>query len=230
MREKLIQTYLKNLGYYSGSIDGIIGNLSKAAINEWKRSQRLVPEDGVIYPAEFVLLQIEAAEKGSGIIPFSGLVEYKADRINISPNRSVRKSSELKLIVLHATAGTDKGDESWLTSTKSEASAHLLIRRDGTTTRLVHDKDRAWHAGISSYEQQKSVNDFSLGIEIGNLNDGKEKYREEQYKKVAEILKHYINQGLSKSRIVSHAAIAPTRKNDPLDWDWEKMWKLVNGY
>lgn len=227
MNNKLIQTYLKQLGFYKGEIEGIIGNQSRAAINEWKRSQKLAPEDGVIYPAEFVLLQIEATDKGTGVIPFSRLIEFKANRINISPNKSVRKSSDLKLIVLHATAGTDKGDEKWLTSPKSQVSAHLLIRRDGTTTRLVHDKDRAWHAGISSYEQQKAVNDFSIGIEIGNLNDGKEKYRDEQYKKVAEILKHYISQGFSRKRIVSHAAIAPTRKNDPVGWDWEKMWSLV---
>lgn len=69
------------------------------------------------------------------------------------------------------------------------------------------------------------MNSVSLGWEIGNRNDGRELYTDAQYRTVARLLAHYLPQGLSQSAVVSHAAIAPGRKTDPLGWDWGRMWR-----
>lgn len=53
-----------------------------------------------------------------------------------------------------------------------QASAHLVIDRDGTTYQCVNFADRAWHAGPATLWNGKPIktnaNDFTIGIEIAN--------------------------------------------------------------
>ena len=42
-------------------------------------------------------------------------------------------------------------------------SAHFLIRRDGALVQFVSTDDRAWHAGVSSFEGRSGCNDFRSG-------------------------------------------------------------------
>jgi N-acetylmuramoyl-L-alanine amidase len=55
---------------------------------------------------------------------------------------------------------------------KVQASAHLVIDRDGTVYQCVNFSDRAWHAGPATLWQGKPIarnaNDFTIGIEIAN--------------------------------------------------------------
>lgn len=74
-----------------------------------------------------------------------------------------------RILVVHYTAGsTLAGAVSWLTNRRSEASAHLVIDRDGTIVQLVPLNRKAWHAGRSQYQSRHGVNDFSIGIELVN--------------------------------------------------------------
>jgi hypothetical protein len=111
----------------------------------------------------------------------------------------------------------------------ADASCHLHIRRDGTTTRMVPDERRAWHAGESSWDDFDDVNDISLGWEIANRNDGQEPYTAPQYITVARLLRHYMPQGIAREDVVGHDRVARPRgrKNDPRGWDWGRMWALV---
>lgn len=69
---------------------------------------------------------------------------FHADRMRPSPNFGPRRGDgAIGLIVLHATAGSDEGAESWMVNPQSEVSAHLHIRRDGSVTRHVADSMRA---------------------------------------------------------------------------------------
>lgn len=164
-------------------------------------------------------------------IPLSALVPYPATRVRPSPNASPRGAPKaaIELLVLHHTAGTDEGAEAWMCNPKAQASAHLHVRRDGTTTRLVADHLAAWHAGVAEWQGAGSVNARSLGIEIGNRGDGSEAYTPAQYAAVAAIVEHYLAQGLAKENVTSHAAVARPvgRKNDPYLWDWDRMWREV---
>ncbi|MBM17835.1 MAG: hypothetical protein CL947_02050 [Epsilonproteobacteria bacterium] len=47
-------------------------------------------------------------------------------------------------------------------------SAHYLIAADGTISQLVDESKRAWHAGKSSWQGNKQMNNYSIGIEIVN--------------------------------------------------------------
>jgi N-acetyl-anhydromuramyl-L-alanine amidase AmpD len=77
----------------------------------------------------------------------------------------------------------------------------------------------------------EGVNDYSIGIEMTNMNDGKDPYPEAQYKAVAEIIRrcrqHY---DIPNNRIVSHAEVAlpPGRKTDPKGFKFKKLLKLLD--
>lgn len=152
------------------------------------------------------------------------LSPYTGDRVAPSPNHDARKAPAIEGIVLHATQ--DGGDEAlsltWLRSPKSRVSCHLLVSRGGRVTRLVGDRERAWHAGRSNWHGTSDVNSITLGIEIANRNNG-EPYTDAQYDRVAEIVAHYCGQGLSLDDVVSHQQIAEGRKTDPLGWDWDRF-------
>ena len=165
------------------------------------------------------------------MIPLYRLSPYDADIDLDSPNHGPRTGNPgIRLIVLHATAdnGSELGAESWMRNPDAEVSAHLHIRRDGTVVRLVDDRRRAWHAGASSWPGVGDVNSESLGWEIANRNDGREAYTDAQYRAVAELLAHYLPQGIARGDVVSHAQVSPGRKTDPLGWDWARMWGLVD--
>ncbi|WP_372439200.1 N-acetylmuramoyl-L-alanine amidase, partial [Pandoraea sputorum] len=50
-------------------------------------------------------------------------------------------------------------------------SAHFLIERDGEVSQFVSCLERAWHAGVSSFEGREGCNDFSIGIELEGTDD-----------------------------------------------------------
>lgn len=164
------------------------------------------------------------------MIPLPHLDPYDADLDLASPNHGPRRADAIGLIVLHATAdqGSERGAESWMRNPQAQVSAHLHIRRDGTIVRLVDDRRRAWHAGRASWPGVSDVNDESLGWEIANRNDGKEAYTDEQYRAVADLLQHYLPQGIHRPNVVGHFQVSPGRKTDPRGWDWGRTWRLVD--
>jgi len=84
-----------------------------------------------------------------------------------SPNQGGVINPEL--IVVHYTAGRSAGSSiKWLTQRRSRASAHVVIGRDGEITQLVAFNRKAWHAGRSQWQGRRSVNNFSIGIELDN--------------------------------------------------------------
>lgn len=141
-----------------------------------------------------------------------------------SPNFSDRPAgATVNCVVLHATAGPDaQQDLNWLCNKASKASSHALIDRDATVYSLVDVNKKAWHAGVSSFNGQPNVNDYSIGIELANDNEG-EPYPEAQLAVCAALVANYIKKfpAISIDRITTHAkvAIPVGRKTDPFGFD-----------
>ncbi len=74
-----------------------------------------------------------------------------------------------RLIVAHGTVAPARGVESYLENDSVDASAHLLIRRDGSVTQLVPFDIVAFHAGGSQWKDLTYLNGYSIGIEMENL-------------------------------------------------------------
>ena len=91
--------------------------------------------------------------------------------LNYSPNFDLKKRSvkEVKFIIYHYT-GMKKENQAItrLTNSKSKVSSHYLIKNNGEILTLVPDLYVAWHAGVSSWKNYKSINKYSIGIEISN--------------------------------------------------------------
>ena len=101
-------------------------------------------------------------------------------------------------------------------------SAHCLIERDGRVTQYVSFNQRAWHAGVSSFEGREKCNDFSIGIELEGSDQ--QPFTEAQYRELAVLTKRIMAAypQITKQRIVGHCDIAPERKIDPgryFDWN-----------
>ena len=91
--------------------------------------------------------------------------------INYSPNFNLRKRSvsKVKYLIFHYTGmKSENGALKKLTNCNSGVSCHYLIKKNGKILKIVPDLYIAWHAGISSWKKDKSLNSNSIGIEITN--------------------------------------------------------------
>ena len=142
-----------------------------------------------------------------------------------------RKSKQIKFLIIHYT-GMRKETEAIerLTNIQSGVSSHYLIKRNGDIIVMVPDFYVAWHAGKSSWKSFKSLNKYSIGIEISN--PGHEyNYINFSKKQIQSIL--YLSKSLMKkykiqsSNILGHSDIAPFRKKDPGEkFPWRYMAKF----
>ena len=149
-----------------------------------------------------------------------------------SPNCDDRPAgTDINCIVLHSTVEpTTEGTEQIFLNRTTKVSAHFVVGKDGRVIQMVPIEKRAWHAGKSLLEGQTDVNNFSVGIEMVNLNDGKDPYPREQVEAVAGLIRFIRSRyNVPDSRIISHAAVAQPvgRKSDPAGFDFDEVEKLA---
>ncbi len=168
-------------------------------------------------------------------INISGYLD-EAHQIN-SPNFDDRPSKhEISLLVIHNISlppneyGGNGVIELFTNQIKQDAhpyyqtlfgvkvSTHFFIRRDGNIIQFVSCLKRAWHAGVSCWQDKKHCNDFSIGIELEGCDT--EPFTGEQYEKLTQ-LTQVIQNVYPVTEIAGHSDIAPGRKTDPgpcFDW------------
>jgi N-acetylmuramoyl-L-alanine amidase/AmpD protein len=111
-----------------------------------------------------------------------------------------------------------------------KVSAHFVVGKDGRVVQMVPIEKRAWHAGTSVLDGVSRVNDYSIGIEMVNLNDGRDPYPQPQMDAVAGLIRFIrARYPIPDERIVSHAQIAlpAGRKSDPAGFDFAKIRALA---
>ena len=157
--------------------------------------------------------------------------------LNYSPNFDVKKRrvKEVKFIIFHYT-GMKKENQAItrLTNSKSKVSSHYLIKNNGEILTLVPDLYVAWHAGISSWKNYKSINKYSIGIEISNPGHeySYKKFSKEQVKSIIKLSTYLIKKyNIKPNFILGHSDIAPDRKKDPGEkFPWKYLSKNKIGY
>ena len=85
---------------------------------------------------------------------------------------------------------------------------------------------RAWHAGVSVGPYgRKGLNDDTVGIELVNLDDGKDPYPEPQIQALRGLIVELRRRFPSIRYLASHEYIAqpPGRKNDPAGFPWDRL-------
>ena len=151
--------------------------------------------------------------------------------INYSPNFDTKKrsTSRVKYLIFHYTGmRSENAAIKKLTNTSSKVSCHYFIKSNGEIIKIVPDLYTAWHAGISSWKKDKSLNSNSIGIEISNPgHDYKyKKFNQRQLTSIINLSKNLKKKyKIKKENILGHSDIAPLRKKDP----GEKFpWELLN--
>jgi N-acetyl-anhydromuramyl-L-alanine amidase AmpD len=144
-----------------------------------------------------------------------------------SPNFNERPSGiAIDTVIVHATVlNTLKEVISVFESPESKVSAHYTIDRDGTLAAHVSESMRAWHAGESLMpDGRPRVNDFSIGIELVNLNDGCDPYPDTQIE-VLNLLLSGIKMRHPIQFVLPHYEVAhpPGRKSDPKGLDFKRV-------
>lgn len=173
---------------------------------------------------------------------------------------STNKNSRIDYVVIHATAENFAESLRLLTTrTSNPVSSHYLLPylRDESYPHqnlrvyyLVDEGLRAWHAGVSHWAGEDSLNDRSIGIEVVNefgctgtdrpvpeielseVSCEFPPYSDEQILKLIELLQGILERypGINPIDIVAHSDIAIMRKSDPgPEFPWEQLYEAGIG-
>jgi N-acetylmuramoyl-L-alanine amidase len=143
-----------------------------------------------------------------------------------SPNYNQRsQNAVVDAVIIHYTdLPNTETALAYLTDPEREVSSHYLVDEAGQVFRLVKDEDRAWHAGVGSWQGKENVNDYSIGIELSNPghSHGYQNFPQAQMIALVDLLETITNKhDILNHRILGHSDIAPMRKKDPGElFDW----------
>ena len=118
--------------------------------------------------------------------------------LNYSPNFDLekRRRSRVKYLIFHYTGmKSEKKAIKKLLNENSKVSCHYFIKRNGQIIQMVPDLYVAWHAGISFWKKDKSLNSKSIGIELSNPGH-KNNYQNFPEKQIRSLI--YISKYLKK--------------------------------
>ncbi len=153
--------------------------------------------------------------------------------IKPSPNYDDRKQGRIKYLIMHYTGmATGKEAIERLCDREASVSAHYVVEENGEVSSLVDENNRAWHAGVSKWEEDTDINDLSIGIEIVNPGHPYPGYESEyvpfpdaQMVAVLKLAKDIVErQAIKPCYVLGHSDVAWRRKIDPGElFDWKVL-------
>ena len=150
--------------------------------------------------------------------------------LNYSPNFNTikRLKKNIRFIIIHYTGMQNELSAlNRLCDIKAKVSAHYFIKKNGSVLNLVPPIYEAWHAGKSSWKGLKSLNKYSIGIELQNSGHHHkyEKFSQKQIISTKKLLRYLINRyKINLKNILGHSDIAPDRKKDPGEkFPWKEL-------
>jgi len=117
-------------------------------------------------------------------------------------------------VILHFSDGSYVGGCEWIADPVSKVSYHVLIARDGRRTVFANDTDRAWHAGISSWQGRRDCNSWSLGVSWEGNTYTTPLGEDAMASAIEYIVPRMKKWHIPLDMILTHQQVAPKRKND----------------
>ena len=136
---------------------------------------------------------------------------------------SQKRTFAIKHLIIHSFALTP--EKMLKTLHQYGLSVHYLIEADGTVHTLVPEERIAWHAGLSFWAGETSLNQTSIGIELEHLQYGQTDYPKAQIKTLIKLVKDILKRHhIRPENILGHSDIAPAAKSDPgRGFPWKKL-------
>jgi len=153
-------------------------------------------------------------------LPFALTVRWQP-----SPNHGPRPRAVDTLVLHYTGMPTPASALERMCDPQAEVSAHYMVDEDGSVLQLVEEDRRAWHAGVSEWRGEGDLNSRSIGVEIVNPGHefGYRPFPAIQMQAVIALCQQILarHPAITPCRIVAHADIAPSRKEDPGElFDW----------
>ncbi len=152
---------------------------------------------------------------------------------NPSPNFDDRKQSRVKYLIMHYTGMASGGEAiDRLCDPEASVSAHYVVEENGDLYCLVDEEKRAWHAGVSKWEEDDDINDLSIGIEIVNSGHPYPGYEsvykpfpDTQMNTVVKLATEIVERhNIEPCYVLGHSDVAWRRKIDPGElFDWRML-------
>ncbi len=146
-----------------------------------------------------------------------------------SPNREPRRGvARPDILLLHYTGmQTTQAALERLCDPATRVSSHYLVFEDGRVVQLVPERERAFHAGESSWEGTRDINSRSVGIEMGNQGHdyGCPQFPAAQIAAVIALARDIVARwDIAPWRVLAHSDVAPGRKRDPGErFSWARL-------
>lgn len=122
-------------------------------------------------------------------------------------------------IILHAISTPPQQSIDILTKRDSGVSAHYYIEPNGTVHELVSPDKKAFHAGVSGWQDKTYLNVCSIGIEFQCRQTTRHLFAGFTQKQITAGIElcHSLMQayGIEARNVLGHSDIAPDRKEDP---------------
>jgi N-acetylmuramoyl-L-alanine amidase len=146
-----------------------------------------------------------------------------------SPNFGPRVGGgPIDILLFHYT-GMEPGERAltWLCDPESGVSSHYFVFEDGRIVQLVDERDRAWHAGKSSWAGETDINSRSIGIELDNPGHefGYRDFPDAQIEALIGLCRGILERHpIPPERVLAHSDVAPQRKADPGErFPWRRL-------
>jgi N-acetylmuramoyl-L-alanine amidase len=157
--------------------------------------------------------------------PDSALVGALHPSPNFEPRRGVGQPD---MLLLHYTGLKSCAKAiDWLSRPESKVSCHYVVDEAGRITQMVAEGQRAWHAGLASWQGETDINSASVGIEIHNPGHelGYPEFPEAQMLALEALCADIIaRHRIRPERVLAHSDVAPKRKKDPGEkFPWARL-------
>ncbi|MFI7703020.1 N-acetylmuramoyl-L-alanine amidase [Nonomuraea sp. NPDC049480] len=186
------------------------------------KPQEVTADRGALAKARDLNAQAEVA---SPDYPPAAWVPANSGNYRVS-NRET--SYNIDRVVIHVTQGSYAGTISWFQNPSANVSAHYVIKSsNGAITQMVRDKDVAWHAGNSTY------NNRSIGLEHEGFVNDASWFTDAMYRASAALTRALCDKyGIPKTRtgIIGHNEVPGATHTDPgSHWNWTTYMNYVTG-
>ena len=122
-----------------------------------------------------------------------------------------------RFVIVHANGGTANSTLNWFNNPDANVSYHYLVTLAGEVWQFVDENDRAWHAGVSSWDGFSNLNDWSVGVCVESLEGRDSQLTEPQYNALLELITDIqARHNIKTSFVRGHKEVSPDRKTDPV--------------